>query len=421
MKKRIVSLLICALLVASYSTAGAKTLQFTMNNTNAEVLENKVETQVIEAAPYTKNDRTMVPVRLINEQFGATVGWDEDTKTVTITKGEDVIKLTIDSNTAVVNGGDVALDAAPEQVNDRTMVPVRFVSETLGYNVKYVESTEQVLITDEEPLYVINGEKIFPCELGALMNFEKSAYVGTDVDVEAYVKDELLLFENNYKLAGTVDEEAKNNGVVLTQNIKAQLASAMPKYMETCSEIVLSGAMALVLEKMNLSALYQEYIFGQLKDGIDDTKVNEEYKDTYVCAKHILVSNTNEDAEKNIAEIQTDLKKKTNFDSLIQKYGEDPGMAYSPNGYVFTTGEMVAEFEKAAFDLKENEVSGAVETSYGTHFIKRLALPEITDEVKESIKEKIAYLTIGDKLNEIVAGVDGEPAYTTQELAKLVQ
>ena len=421
MNKRIVSLVICLIFALSAMSVSAKTIQFTMNSTDADILEDKVTTQVIETAPYTKNDRTMVPVRLINEQFGATVGWDENTKTVTITKGADVISLTLDNNSAIVNGEAVILDAAPEQVNDRTMVPVRFISETLGYNVKYVESTEQVLITDEKPLFEIYGVKIFPCEFGAMANFEKQSYIINEENVGEFVATELNNFENHYKLVGSITEEDKNNGVVLSYELKNQFRKAVPKYMENCSDVALSGAMALVIENMNLSGIYQNYLYDKAMASIDDKAVLDEYKNNYVCAKHILVSNTNENAKKNIEEIKKALKGKADFDSLIAQYGEDPGMENNPGGYVFTKDEMVQEFEKSAFELKENEVSGAVETTYGTHFIKKLPLPEITESVSAKIKEALAYPGLVELINSKVAVSDAKSNYTIEELAELIK
>jgi hypothetical protein len=96
--------------------------------------------------PVIKKGRTVVPVRAITEGFGAEVGWDESTKTVTITKEDISIALVIDSNIALVNGKEITFDSKSEIMNNRTYVPLRFISETLGLNVNWDEATETIAI-----------------------------------------------------------------------------------------------------------------------------------------------------------------------------------------------------------------------------------------------------------------------------------
>ena len=82
--------------------------------------------------PSLINNRTMVPMRAIFEKMGATVEWDSATKTVTATRGNTSIKLTINDTTAYVNGQAVTLDSPAILVNGRTLVPVRFIGEAFG-------------------------------------------------------------------------------------------------------------------------------------------------------------------------------------------------------------------------------------------------------------------------------------------------
>ena len=89
-----------------------------------------------EAAPYIDSAwRTMVPFRVLGETFGATVNWNEDDQTVTYTYGDTEIVMTIGEDTFTVNGEEQNMDTAPVIQNSRTMVPVRFVAEALGYTV----------------------------------------------------------------------------------------------------------------------------------------------------------------------------------------------------------------------------------------------------------------------------------------------
>lgn len=99
-----------------------------------------------DTAPMIQNDRTLVPMRTIFEALGADVQWDQATRTVTGTKDGQEVVLQIDNGVAKVNGQDVALDAAPTIINDRTVVPLRFVGEALGANVDWNADARQVIV-----------------------------------------------------------------------------------------------------------------------------------------------------------------------------------------------------------------------------------------------------------------------------------
>lgn len=97
--------------------------------------------------PQIVNDRTLVPLRAIFEALGAEVGWDGATRTVTATKGETTISLAIDSDQLYVNGEAKTIDVPATIINDRTMVPVRAISEALSCNVEWKSDTRTVEIT----------------------------------------------------------------------------------------------------------------------------------------------------------------------------------------------------------------------------------------------------------------------------------
>jgi len=88
-----------------------------------------------------------VPLRIIAEGFGAEVIWVPETKGINITLGERVISMQIGSTKAIINNKVVNLDAPPEIKDGRTFVPIRFVSEALGASVDWNEKTRTVMIT----------------------------------------------------------------------------------------------------------------------------------------------------------------------------------------------------------------------------------------------------------------------------------
>jgi|GEM_PF-534307 len=101
----------------------------------------------LDAAPIIRNSRTMLPVRFVAEAFGATVGWDGATSTVSVTTADVEIKITIGSTTALVNGKTVTLDSPAFIESSRTYMPVRFVAENLGATVEWDGATSTATLT----------------------------------------------------------------------------------------------------------------------------------------------------------------------------------------------------------------------------------------------------------------------------------
>lgn len=111
---------------------------------------NVVEPQII-------NNRTMVPMRKIFEVFDANVEWDKETRTIVATTDKKQLTLQIDNPMAKVktSGDDeyvveaIELDSAPVIYNNRTLVPVRFIAESLDLNVGWTPETKTVVILDK--------------------------------------------------------------------------------------------------------------------------------------------------------------------------------------------------------------------------------------------------------------------------------
>ncbi len=97
--------------------------------------------------PIMQNDRVLVPMRLIFETLGATVEWDEYNQYVKATKEDISITMQIGNNTMVKNGQYITLDTAPILLNGRTLVPVRAVAESLEATVEWDGNTNTVIVT----------------------------------------------------------------------------------------------------------------------------------------------------------------------------------------------------------------------------------------------------------------------------------
>jgi len=140
-------------------------------------------------------------------------------------------------------------------------------------------------------------------------------------------------------------------------------------------------------------------------------KFYEENKDKFkhgeqIRASHILVKD-----EKKLAEAQEALKKGTPFEEVAKKYSTDGAAAKGGDLGWFGKGSMLPEFEKAAFALKEGEISAPVKTKFGTHLIKltgkraagSLPLEEVKDQIRQALlpqKQKEVFEKVKDELKK---------------------
>lgn len=105
---------------------------------------NKIEFDV---PPVVIKGRTLVPMRKIFEELGATIEWDNKTRTATATKGDTKFSLKVGSPEYTLDGKTYPLDVTAALVEGRTMIPARLVSEAFGCQVVWDGSTRSVLIT----------------------------------------------------------------------------------------------------------------------------------------------------------------------------------------------------------------------------------------------------------------------------------
>lgn len=104
-------------------------------------------------SPFIENGRTMVPIRVIAEELGADIKWNEKDRTVEIIKGDNSVLLRIDSRLVELRGKERQFfisDIAPKIVNERTYIPLRLVSNGLGIAINWDEKTRTVLVNSKE-------------------------------------------------------------------------------------------------------------------------------------------------------------------------------------------------------------------------------------------------------------------------------
>ena len=138
MKKIICLILIVNLFIPAFVFAD-KPISVTLNG----------EKIIFDVEPALIKGRTMVPIRAIFEAMGATVVWDNNTQSAICTKGDTVVKMTIDSPTIYINNAESQMDTSPVIINGRTLAPARFVAEAFGYNVEWDDKNSIAKITSD--------------------------------------------------------------------------------------------------------------------------------------------------------------------------------------------------------------------------------------------------------------------------------
>jgi len=155
-QKKWMSLVLTAAVMLSIHPAGtqasSETNPVTSQNQQAQeaihINVNGKEIQLPGAEVYIEasSQRTMVPVRFVSESLAASVDWAAETNQVTITQGGKTITVTIGESKAKVGEQELTLDAPASLRNGRTYVPLRFISEALGATVDWKQNERLISI-----------------------------------------------------------------------------------------------------------------------------------------------------------------------------------------------------------------------------------------------------------------------------------
>ncbi|SEM76578.1 Copper amine oxidase N-terminal domain-containing protein [Paenibacillus sp. cl141a] len=130
-----------------------KKISLTMLAASMFVLPNLCSSTYAADAPVTidsgilKNNRVLIPLRAVSEYLGADVKWNQQQKTITITKDNTEMLLIINSNKVILNQSEVLLDVPTELIYNSTYVPARFVSQSLEADVNWNQQASLATIT----------------------------------------------------------------------------------------------------------------------------------------------------------------------------------------------------------------------------------------------------------------------------------
>lgn len=112
----------------------------TVNGVNTNIDDSS------DTVPVIIGERTFVPVRAIIEAFGGNAEWDAPSRTVTLSMNDDIINLTVGSNIGYLNKTPYVLDTVPVIINERTMLPIRFIAEGFNLGVGWNDMSKTVFI-----------------------------------------------------------------------------------------------------------------------------------------------------------------------------------------------------------------------------------------------------------------------------------
>ena len=99
-----------------------------------------------DASPVIRHDRTFLPLRVVTEELGYTVAWDGDKKEVTLTKGDASVVMIIGKKSYRLGDKTASMDVAPYLEKNRTFIPARYLGEATGLPVKWMPKERIVTV-----------------------------------------------------------------------------------------------------------------------------------------------------------------------------------------------------------------------------------------------------------------------------------
>lgn len=161
------------------------------------VYVNGRELYTEEAAPVIRHDRTFLPLRAVTEELGYTVAWDGDKKEVTLTKGDASVVMTIGKKSYRLGDKTASMDVAPFIDKDRTFIPARYLGEATGLPVKWMPKA-RIVTVGSYPQKDAAGERIY------VKDVDMSFVLPKDVEITyKLVGEELYFYEKSNDDAGS--------------------------------------------------------------------------------------------------------------------------------------------------------------------------------------------------------------------------
>lgn len=413
--------------------------------------------------PFLSEGTTYLPVRAVSEALGQQVEWDGINRIVYIGEkptaafeASDVIKIVI--NGTLIEPKDVSGKVVnPFLIDGTTYVPVRAITEALGKKIDWDGETRTIYITgglyevDTDILKAFADKALIKVDSQAvnaglfnmlLYNFTTDEFMKEVCDnytpdatlqtltIDSVPAAQMLTseIENTIiqvyalcayaeKINITFDEEFKKFSAELLGYVEQELAKQY-----NADKAIEAG----IISKEEFQDFANKFLFYVItaqtiqedaaKKDYDISEYENIFRTNYITAKHILVED-----EALAKELISRIEKGESFDTLMKEHNIDPGA--TEEGYTFTTGEMVEPFEKAAFALKENELTKApVKTDFGYHIILRMPLSEKElSEAKNYWMSLLAQNAAQEEINKIIESAKVEHTTDYENYIKTIK
>ena len=158
---------------------------------------NGRELRVEEPTPVIRHNRTFLPLRAVTEELGYTVAWNGDKKEVTLTKGDASVVMTIGKKSYRMGDKTASMDVAPYLEKERTFIPARYLGEATGLPVKWMPKARVVIVGSYPQKDAPAGERVY------VKDVDMSFVLPKDVDITyKLVGEELYFYEKSNEDAG---------------------------------------------------------------------------------------------------------------------------------------------------------------------------------------------------------------------------
>jgi len=177
---------------------------------NVRLIIDNQEIIELPSPPVIRDDSVLVPARAVFERMGGIVGWHSGNRQVTVFYGNDVLVMTIDDRTAILNGVPVRMPTAPIIINESTMIPLRFPGEAFGFGVYWDRTNRAAIINSPDYGNDYESSTLPPNDLPLTEGPPITLWPSDEPEQEPTEPEESPTFPEDY-LDDTTNGEKSNN------------------------------------------------------------------------------------------------------------------------------------------------------------------------------------------------------------------